>query len=1659
MKKRYNIIKTIFGILTLIILSACQVGLGESVDLEAPAVKLTSHALSDYVAANFTLVGTVTDNESISSLTVDFEEADIHYKLDKKGKWLKKTSTSDWAELTDSNSSISATNTCWNWSIDVSALDAKEGSGSTFNFTILATDEIGNSSDSSKLVCSLIVDEELPSVSIIRPELDSVRTVLETNLQSYALKDGNVISRLFNGNILLEGRQDGASSFKELRIELDDGKTDNLTLYSTEGTENLAELSTEAISNAYPFDRSKIYYSKTYRTGENNITDLRTWVFSIPQAEWVTNEKNAELLEGNEIIRVVATSISSNGNWERKVLGYFVWWPEADTPWITMNSGSTTEENINLASVYPSSKIYGLAQDDDGIKSIKYDFDRKVDSVWEDYSSGDINLSEENAKSSQLALSVPNEISDYKVTITTTDIYGVDVQEVRYFKVLDVQPPKINLTSPIDGSSVITQDKKISFVGEIVDDGKIESCKIVYLNPSNLSPENKISYLNGGNSVWDKTGEDENGNIVYDLKLGKGVQESGSLNKKYAFEKEFDIFEHLKIGSKNNLTTQEFIIQVKDNGGLSNVLLISLVGDNEKPALSLDTMRLYESNKTARTDELDLQSVPNLPVLNEGDYVILKGTWSDNSTNIWNDASKINKINVTWGNVNGNVTKNGDGTWEAKLTHSSSSPLSSGSIKVDISDYANNKTTVTKAVFVEKEKAQLDRINVKEPNGFYKAGDKLTITLDFTKNVEHTGTNPKLKLNNGKTIDYKSGSGSARYEFEYTIADEDDKEKLLVEEIIFDGKWQDAKSKEEFTLEEPTDSNKNLISRSIVIDTTAPEIESIEITSSKGFYKKDSSIYFKLTFKEDVNITNPEDVKLVFDHKVGGENVKTESPNNGAKTMVLEYKILEDHNADNLVLSDIELNKQNIKDNAGNTLADYSLGNFTFDSGWVIDTTIPEKLEIETDVKDGEFIIGDKKVSFTLQNSEGDATVEYSLNGGTIWHQYNGEEVTLEDNGSYTIVARQTDKAGNISPISNSISFTIDNGKLINRIGTTTKNGTYSTKSNVNTINGYIEFRKVVTIEEGAEVTLNVKDKNGNFKTVSLNECTTSAASASKFTFDYPIKEGDFIDNNGVFDVKAFNFEYVVLSGKSIPVKIRDVASQDKISTTKQIKIDTVIPTIDSIDISGEGDNSVLTITYSEDIVKGSGSIILSQSVEDYRVPVILNLSEYNELKSKLGKVVDTDGDDTYVVDTYYKKGVNGAEIDKETNYLTPNTKTKYILDFEKENNNADLVELFRQKELHIVEIPVYVSNVSVQNENQLVVELKGAYALPVEGALYEIAISEGLVNDKVNNGSEESSEETITSKGVENPEIRIKKGQYEIINPGDNLNSDVIFPETAQMKISCRTPGATIKYAINEDSSNHVVVNNCGEFKTETKDVEAITPNTEYNETLTLGNSNLTFSSAKGMKFAISAQASKGTNTSDIVYEYAARTVLKFKIGDKYQNYRDTPNEMNDKNGNSLTDIKDGSKTLRFSQLTIWIEGGDAESGGNTIDPFPLSWGKPEGFKMMKLEGGDKDKTDVRGEWYWVTWDVSAPTYHGFHAGNVPEDAQSNGPSIWYAGECFYTPLKSNYILYPGETLMMTMDSDAKNPDGKNPGGESLTYNENNRSPYFFRLKNKGTR
>lgn len=1634
MKKQNKVFKLFSALVaTFLIFSSCQIGLGPAIDLEAPVVELTSHKDSDYVGQSFRLAGTVYDNEKVKSVTIDFEEADIHYRLE-NGVWKKKTSYVDWVVLSDEYSSYLLNDKTVYWSVWVSTSDSKVGMGSTYNFTIIAEDEIGNSGKTSKLEGSLVVDENIPEVSINSPELFATYAKLESDYAKLVLNDGNVISQLLNGTIVLDGRQDSAASFKEFRIEFDNGITDSKVVDSSNYDIPISTITTEEISNAYPFERSAVYYSKTLKTGQDNISDLRTWNIQIKPEDWISSQINPELAKGKHKIRVVATSISNSDTWQRKILGFFTWYPEADIPWITLYSGTESLEAVTTDQTYPSTKIFGLVQDDDGIKSLTYSLAKQnADKSFTNIKTNEtLALAEENTKNSQWYIESPAESAVYKLSVTVTDMYDNTASLERYFNVLDVQPPKISLVTPAEGSNVFSYaGTSIPLSGTVSDDGKIKSLKVAYLYPEK-SLENKIKFINHAEPDWNKSSDSE-GNLIFDISLPEPSFNNETKIFTYNFSKNLDLFDDLKISPEKPLKTQDFVLLAVDDAGGATVYPFAISGDSESPTISFTKFERYNvNNELSSTYELPSGDL-TLGVIKSGDYAKIYGKWNDNSTSHWNIFDKINDISFAWGENSkfSDFTMNSNGTWSVKVQNM---PSVSTTLVAKLKDYAGNETSTEQSITVDKAEIGIERIGAETEDGSYKAGSIIKFTLEFTKAAIFEGNGkPYLTLKNGKSAEckdtFETGAdgkkvGKTKLTFEYTIK-AGDPNGIMDEDFITGINsngcvWKDANTDAEFLngseasiLKTLKDKGKVLANRNIFIDTQSPKIKDITCLSKEGFYNADKELTFKIEFDEPVNITNENGIKLDITGLTHQSTSKV-----GSNILLSKYKVNDSANSDNISVSSVTATLSNIKDVAGN--AGYSsINSYKKDFGNIkLDTKAPSVPTISVPgITNGSVITeDDANVEFSLGNTETGAKVKYSIDGGVQWSDYK-DAITLNNNGTYYITAYQIDAAGNESKKTDTYTVTIDRGALLKRISATTPNGTYKYGD---TINGYLEFRKTVKLPAGAKVILNVKSGNE----VLITNLDTEAQT---FNFKYEVKDGDLVDD---LNVTGLSFTSVTLDGNSVPVKL----PESNLATNKDIKILTGNPKATKVTITGQDENAELIVTFDRDVSKGSGTITLIQDSTTFYVPTVLTVAEYNDLKATLGNAIDN----------YYKKGVNGAKLNSNDT-LTPDTSTKYILDFSYDNNNETLCKLFTDNKLHIVEIPIYASAVSVSGKT-LTVILTGEYKLPVKGAEYYVSISAGSVIDSVGNGNVLYTDtETKTAPGVEKPEIRIEKNGYEISwtnTSSPTKNSDVTMPEIASMKISCRTPGATIKYFANSKESNEVNVNDVVYHITKTDDVKVSKPTEETDEykqniPVTLGStiSDNKFNNAKGLKIAIAAYSKKGDD-KEYAYEYAARTVLKFEI---------SSGDYDDGNGNNTTEIMESGTYLKIENLQIWVTGGDSPSGDNTIDTFPLSWGDFSKFKLMKYDSG-KESGKVRGKWYLITWDLSAPTYHGFVAGDVPYDSETKnaktlGPKTCYAGECSWNPLKSNYILYPGETLQMQIAS------GHNHGGKAN---------YLFRIKNK---
>lgn len=1670
--------KRTIGFMTIIVLFAfipllfasCDVGLGEEVDLESPEIIITSHSDNDTVPSEFLLSGTAKDNEEVTEIKIDFESQNLHYLVKPGQTWQKKTKSSNdsWISVDSTEGSCVKNGSIWTWNIYVRSSEGNEN-GSTYNFTATARDAMGNSGKKSKEDLSLILDEKNPDVIIYKPELlTGEYSSVSEKAQNYSLCDGNVISNLFNGDLTFYVRQGGSISFKELNIEFDSGELSSGTRKVTGDAD--AKTSAEELAKSVSFEGDEevtVYFSKTIKKGEElngeTINDLRNFSFTILQSEWINEQKNKELLSlgtvsgSGKIIRVVTTSLSDSLAWEKKVIGYFVWWPEADLPWITTFTGSDSESE-NISELYPSSNFTGMAQDDDGIQNLSYKIEKQEDSEWNEYKEEtEISLSETGTKYSAFAIQTPSENGIYKISFTVKDIYGKESTKIKYFKTLDVSPPKLNIKTPEDKSSILADSNgNITFSGIVSDDGSVKSLNVIYLNPlANDDTNNLIRYMSGNEDVWNlattsgkstekysftKDGKKvEYSNKIYKIDLKNETYDKSEKLRKYDFSKTLNIFTDLGIDGENiPLLTQYFIFRAVDNGGTSTVLQFSLTGDTESPTLEINSVQQFASDGTSKIEEFTFNdnSVPTFAVVNSGDYAILKGTWSDNSVIAWNnDKSKIGEIDFSWNDATFEITSesvdsNGTWSWQAKVTNL---PKKSGSITASLSDLAGNTKTVTKSIFVETAELGLESIAAQESNGSYNSGT-IHITLDFTKNtiVDTTNGTPTLTLNNGGTATYvsggESGSATSQHIFEYTISKSDsDTDALDVVSFNANGAiYKDASvtGGKEFTVELPTETAQTLKgSRNIKIDQTAPKIASLQAVSPAGYYKEGKTIIFSLSFNENVTISGASSLGLVFDGISPNSVTATESGSN----IIFTYVVSAGENASSLSINSISnTSGVTVKDEAGNELSGWDVTSFTLGKNIVVDTNAPSAPTIVPDESTwGTKSLVTSATSFTISGTEDGATIEYSTDGGTSWLTYKNTAVNLSNNGTYNVTARQTDKAGNVSSSAETKTVTVEKGDFLDKITADTTSGTYSATKGGKVI-GRIIFRKNITLPTDATVTLNVKNSSGTQYKPSLTKSSSATISGgADYTFTYTIQEGDYIENNAALNVTGWSFTSGTLNSATVDLTYSSIVESEsgkRFSDNREIYILTGNPkVIEPIEITDEN----LTVTFDRNISKVGNSITLELSSSDsysdtFIAPAVMSASEYSSSSS--------------AIQAYYEAGQNGATLNSD-NTLTNDTTTKYILKFDTEPTDSTLVSAFVNDGQAKVTIPVVASAVTVSGST-LTVDLSSAYKLPIMGAKYKLTIPEGSVTDAAQNTNEDYTT-SVTSLGVEPPVIRINKGS-QTITPGTSPNyttgSSVTMPSTAKMRIDSQTPKATIYYGTTQKTPSAVSVVNSGvEYTTKTDDATVPDVSSVYNSAITLGSNVSSYSGAAGLKIAIASYAQSGTTKSSTSYEYATRTVLKLKISGGYSG-------DSDGQYNTSTAITESS-TLKFGQLKVWVIGGDSAYGGNSITPFPLSWHDSSNFKLMASKNGFD--SNMYCEWYWITWDVTTATYHGFVIGDVPSDAATNGPTQWYSGEGAWDSQKTYYVLYPGETLIMEISS-------------SGTYSNGS---FHWRTKNHGTR
>lgn len=515
-------------------------------------------------------------------------------------------------------------------------------------------------------------------------------------------------------------------------------------------------------------------------------------------------------------------------------------------------------------------------------------------------------------------------------------------------------------------------------------------------------------------------------------------------------------------------------------------------------------------------------------------------------------------------------------------------------VKAQLTDFAGNVSDVTSATFkVDNGLPLLSSITTTSVNGLYKSGMQIPVTLTFSKRVkaEKSGTDDiKLTFNNEGYVTFVSSEAySAMYKGIYYVGTGDtDIAKLEVENIT-GGIFSDtvgnkvAVTTGNLMLAVSTGFANDFKEKNIQIDKTAPKLNEYKIESISDESHSDENSYYlnagktvkiAAIFDEPVIISGDSKIKLC-----GGKNATYTGTSDDKKTLYYTYTVAGNDNLASLAVDEEKSFPGAIQDIAGNTLDETGSAPNTElkhdEKTIVIDTIKPSAPTVTltkasgSGLTDNEMKNGiSEQLNVSISSTEVGSVIEYSTNGGAKYEE--GTKAVLGDTGSkktFYIVARQTDKAGNMSGVSKKITVTVDLQEMgISKITTTKVNGVYKAGD---VIPVTLLFTKKVKL---SNVTI-------TFNNEKALENLSSDTLAISHQFNYTIADGH--DLAKALNVKELSGTFKNESDEDVTDKITDSFGKlaDNFSGN-EILIDTIAPTISSYSVESVSDTEHVSGKY-----------------------------------------------------------------------------------------------------------------------------------------------------------------------------------------------------------------------------------------------------------------------------------------------------------------------------------------------------------------------------------------------------------------------------------------------------------------------------------------------
>ena len=1619
-----------FLMLLSLFLCTCTTGLGEEIDLEAPEITITSPKKNSFQKLTFTFEGTCYDNKGVTDIVISNNETGKIYGY--------------------------GTINGENWECNVSIPKDDEGE---ITFLCAANDSFGNSSTKSAKRIHLIVDQTAPeglawylNKNGKQIPLEEKSTLENLNFRSSKNKD---IPQ--NEEFTIAGKMYDAMSILEVGVILKDengdevlSKTvtkeaipDGLSLFNPSFTFKQSDLT--AKNQEYSTGR---HYFHVYYFSRDNSNNEETreldWMLWYPESDKPGIEIGANDNDDLKTIRVVVgNSISAN---------FFDDDGLTEVSWALRTSCDYTEEEIESDETIRNNVLNVGLDDKKGElhneNPIKFNYsatEKKTDYQC----NNEIKVPTFPTKQGE-CLKLIVVAKDNKTKNYTARIVDVAVD--------DNSKPLLFVESPIENTiPEINKDtlQEFSIKGYTLDTKGCNSVKIVFV-PNNIGYSTnkekedraKVILANDTNSTEKETLSTKE--MIWRIAMTpNNTHLNGDMYYEQPFEFKFDMLKGFNgVGGNED---KFFEIEVTDTDGNKVYRQFKITGDTIKPTIGL----VYPEKNLAVVD----YSTEDLVIKFKGtkdtglgmkyaDYkLIFEGqeyTIANKGLVPYKDEKVVTPAQLEAGIVIDYVQFSKTKDWVQKYCGDNTevSVTKQASFELFATDVLGNETS-EKLVLVLSPLPHITSITSDKPETTYKQGDKITIQANFSANVNVTGT-PQLKVyyndsdNEPKYADYIRGTGTKSLTFEFTVPSGAESNNGLCTKAdnpidLNGGSIKTAEIGDGNAHIDRVPAGKNLQnSKKLLIDGISPYITSIKFTANTD--KDADGKYYVTTAKTIIaSLTANEALLLSETPKLcvqsGTESIPFEfqSISNESKTLNFIYKVnstskegMVQYNPANYFTPAA---LENITDNAGNKL-ELITGNF-IDSNVIIDRTGPSKAP-SINLTAGSY---NKIDDLTLTPSEKDGKVQYSLDEGVTWKDYTAA-VKLEA-GTHYIQTRQYDKAGNVSPTLATVkvilndTFPLPTGLTIKK-----PDGKYKKDTEIKIA---LEFEDTVKGPNAGDVKLKIVPCGKESPEKIVESKAIAAAGSTKVEFDFTVSDTDSFEG---IEIKEITFTDNFVDGygnkpsATTKAELKKLQEDETGSGGKRpgITLDGKNPGISSYSPANNGvykagnDRFTVTLTFDEPVFQESGSIIL-QRKGNWAIPAVMTGAEFLDIYNNINLTVaqketlmaTTNGNATGaerldartgIAVGPYRKITHGL---KGTTTLTPDTDTKYVLDFnlglyegtttlDKYASGggitADVAEIrkvFEATGYHQHVMDVKDASVTVKDNVVTIV-----FANIEDGLEWELLIDEGAFIDATGNefAGLKSGDYTVWSDKVATPVVRVDRyshgyGAYEpdingnlteitgYKSPSDkknlvipdgisNTNSGYNTKPTgyARVRIDCQTPGAEIYYKIvnkssikTSDTTGATKYSYSDNTEAEPTVVQAGTSVTftyhEHNNMFTLSSNgdatktDLTFTTGgeKYTSFVIVGDGLLTTARKDYVTAYAKKT-----------NFTDSSNGYE---GVFKTVICSAGRDGALN-----IEGGTAKGGEANVNGFPVKDATKDirYSKNMYQNGTDN---------YWISYEI----------------------------------------------------------------------------------------